>query len=340
MKQSDISQKTMSEKDYIMEKKITDELIEEFKAINENSADAETVKKLFKAKDKHSTEEDIVKKPSKKKNEYAFTDQYAYDDLESLEFNIRNSVLGYSGNKDTAIGVYERFVDFLREKGIPAEVHFPPIPVSNIFERLLYIVKVLHYPDKSIYDLPDELWVGSRTIEDDLSKLRGPDDNTIQICGKVFKIQETERSKGKITSASTAHPLFLTLNLTQVIIMLKGLKAMSENGRYAKYAETAATDIWEQLSDYAKTRIHFVLSKLMSEDLSWYESLEITDNHFLTEYECSVNNDVIVSQIYTNCRYVSESDDFAIITFMSDQGEKTIKSEDILRSAYTPEELL
>ena len=129
MKQSDISQKTMSEKDYIMEKKITDELIEEFKAINENSADAETVKKLFKAKDKHSTEEDIVKKPSKKKNEYAFTDQYAYDDLESLEFNIRNSVLGYSGNKDTAIGVYERFVDFLREKGIPAEVHFPPIPV-------------------------------------------------------------------------------------------------------------------------------------------------------------------------------------------------------------------
>ena len=54
----------------------------------------------------------------------------------------------------------------------------------------------------------------------------------IQICGKVFHIDEVERIRGKIHFSSTAHPLFLTENLSQVIVMLKGLKTMAGNPLY------------------------------------------------------------------------------------------------------------
>ena len=324
-----------------MEKKITRKYIDEFMA----------------EKRKYNPDSEIMNNLFIGEQDYSFINQPAYEDPGSLSVNIRNSVQGYTRDKDAAIRVYKSFLDFLKEKGISSDVQFPPIPISNSFERLMYIAKFLHDPERKISELNDELWQSSTTIQGDLSKLRGIVD-PIQICGKTFKINETKRSKGKIASASTAHPLFLTPNLTQVIVMLKGLKAMSENRHYAKYAPTAAADIWEQMSDYAKKRIHDVLSDLMPEDLSWYENLERTDNHFHTEYECSVNNDVIVDTIkngktcfvqalegdvpviYHNCRIIREFDDFTRFKITSDEGEKMLTPENYIRSAYTPEELV
>ena len=309
-------------------------------------------------KRKYNPDAEIMNNLLVGKQDYSFTNQTAYEDPGSLGENIRKSVQGYTRDKDAAIRVYKSFLEFLEEKGISSDVHFPTIPISNSFERLMYIAKFLHDPERKISELSDELWQSSTTIQGDLSKLRGIDDDPIQIYGKVFKINETKRSKGKIASASTVHPLFLTPNLTQIIVMLKGLKAMSENRHYANYARNTAADIWEQLSDYAKKRIHYVLSDLMPDDLSWYESLERTDNHFCTEYECSVNNDVIVDTIkngktcfvqaiegnepviYHNCRIVSEYDDFTRFKITSDEGEKMLTSDNYIRSAYTPEELM
>ena len=313
---------------------------------------------MEKQKRQHNPDAEIMNNLLVGKQDYSFIKQPAYEDPYSLEVNIRKSVQGYTRDKDAAIRVYKSFLEFLKEKGIPSDVHFPPILISNSFDRLMYIAKSLHDPERKISELSDELWQSSTTIQGDLSKLRGIDGDPIQVCGKVFKINETKRSKGKIASASTAHPLFLTPNLTQIIVMLKGLKAMSENRHYVNYARNIASDIWEQLSDYAKKRIHYVLSDLMPEDLSWYESLERTDNHFSTEYECSLNTDVIVDTIknnktcfvqaidgdvpviYHNCRIVSEFDDFTRFKITSDEGEKMLTPENFIRSAYTPEELV
>ena len=331
-----------------MEKKVMDKYIEEFIEKNKYSQDVDTIRKLFNKEYKN-----------------AFVRQSAYEDTDCLQENFRNSVLKIqnTAGKDAAIRVYKRFYDFLKEKGISVKVEFPP---ANSFERYMYIAKFLHDSDQKIDDLPNKIWISKRRIEDEIKKIRGLDDDPVQIFSKNFTIPETVREqgrgKGKIISASTAHPLFLTLNLTQVIVMLKGLKAMSENPMYKNYARTAAADIWEQLSDYAKKRIHFVLSELLPDDLTWYESLEKSDNNlFYTEYACSVNNDVIgdclknnkkfcvevqegdESKIYTNCcrcRFELASDNEENITFMSEQGEKTIPFKNILRSAYTPEELL
>lgn len=326
-----------------MEKKIMNNYIAEF---------------MEKKKRQYDQDVDIMKNLLTGEQKYSFIKQKYYEDPGALEHNIRNSVQGYTRDKDAAIRVYKKFLEFLKEKGISAEVHFPPIPISNSFERLMYIAKFLHDPERKIYELSDELLQSQDTIDGDLRKLRGEDGDPIQVCGKVFKINETKRSKGKVASASTAHPLFLTPNLTQVIVMLKGLKVLSDNRHYEYYARATAAEIWEQLSDYAKKRIHYVLSELLPDDLSWYESLERMDNHFRTEYECSVNNDVIIDTIknnkrcfvqaieddelviYHNCRIIREYDDFTRFKIISDEGEKMLTPDNYIRSAYTPEELM
>lgn len=328
----------------IMEKKLMDDYIDEFVLSNNNEyySDADTMKKLFDPKMK-----------------FAFNYQRAYEDPDCLQENFQYSVLHYTGNKDAAIRVYKDFFDFLKEKGISAEVKFPPVPVTSLFERLMFIAKFLHEPDApnhEIKDLPDLLWVSARTIESDIQKLTDLDYDPIQICGRVFKIPETKRRKNRIHSASTTHPLFLTLNLAQVIVMLKGLKEMSEQPQFTNYAETAAADIWDQLSDYAKKRISYVMSDLMHEDPGWYESLKKRDNHlFNTERAYSNGTNIIFyslkneekfcvevkdgdkTLIYTNCTVISWNNNS--VTVMSDEGEKTFLMKNVLRGAYTKEEL-
>ena len=290
---------------------------------------------------------------------YAFTKQKEYDNSEYLAANIKCSVKSYTRDKGVAISIYQNFCEFLRRNDIEVNVEFPPINVSNNFERLMFISKHLQNPDKKVSDLEDELWVSERTIEDDLKKLRGLDDNPIQICGKVFKIDDIERRKDKVTFSSTAHPLFLTPNLTQVLVTLKGLKTMSENPLYKEYAQSFSTDIWEQLSDYAKDRIRYVLSELIPEDLSWYENLaKDEEEHFYSEYRCSPKGNVFLdcikngksfyveyscdegTQIYKNCTFVPQSYDGESIEVESDSSRIRLYLDKILKSSYTAEELM
>ncbi len=324
-----------------MEKKIMDDYIKEFMVKNKKPQDTNTMANLFTGKRK-----------------YSFIFQRAYEDPDCLEVNFRNSVMSIrnENGKDAAIRVYKHFYEFLKEKGISAKVEFPP---SDNIGRYLYIAKFLHDSDQKIDDLPDKLWFSKRAIEDYITKLRGLDYDPLEICGKIFKIPETKRSKKRIYSASTVHPLLLTLNLTQVIVMLKGLKKMSENRLYAEYARTAAADIWEQLSDYAKNRIRYVLSERLPEDLTWYENLEKSNNNlFSSEQDCSDDHDVILycgkneksfylemqdgdkTQHYYDCILISWPNDSDIFTIRCEQGEKTLSIKNIIRNSYPKKGLL
>ncbi len=290
----------------------------------------------------------------------ALTQQPGFEESEYLEENMRSSVKSCVRGKETAVQMYRKFAAYLEAQGVDLTVQFPPIPVDNSFERLMFIAKYLQSPEARIADLPDLLWVSERTIEGDLARLRGLDD-PIQICGHPFIVEDTERSGGQLRFASTAHPLFLTENLTQVLIMLKGLKEMARNPMYRKYAEATACDIWEQLSDYARARIRFVLTDLLPEDLSWYEGLEKEDEDtFYTERRCSVDGNVWLDclknekpfcveyqeaegpVIYTNCRFTGKRgrrDQEWTMEIQCDQGRKTLVESRVLRSCYTLEEL-
>ena len=255
---------------------------------------------------------------------------------------------------------------YLETKGVDVpQVDFPPIPVSNTFERLMFIAKYLQDKEHRISELPDILWVNSRTIEEDLSRLRGIND-PIQVCGKKFYISDTVRQDGRISFQSTAHPIFLAENLTQVLILLKGLREMSANPLFTPYAEETAGEIWEQLSPYAKDRIRFVLSDLLPEDYSWYQSLETkgNDNHFHSEEDvsknCWVKTNVVLDCLKNGKSFCVEYQDGEEIHFYRDcvieegsyrsspqgtiivncaEGRVSLQLDKIIRSTYTVEEL-
>ena len=296
---------------------------------------------------------------------YSLNSQPGYWESEYLPSNIRNSVMAYSSNKDTAISLYRDLIVFLAEKGVAVPpIAFPPIPISNTFERLMFIAKYLQDENNRISDLSGRLWVSERTIEEDMKRLRD-DVDPIQVCGKKFFISGTERRDGGIRFQSTAHPIFLAENLTQVLVMLKGLRMMAENPLYEPYALQTGREIWNQLSSYAKNRIRFVLQDLMPEDSSWYEKLaEVNDDYYFhTETACSQiynsGSSVILDcikngkpfcveyeedgkiSVYSDCRMERSSystKPLSIIVNCSG-GRIRLLLDHVIRSAYTLEEL-
>ena len=300
---------------------------------------------------------------------YSLCVQYGFPEAENLNESIPDSVKVYSNNKDNAIALYKDFVNYLKRKGVDVPyISFPEIPVSNSFERLMFIAKYLQDSDHKISELPKLLWVSERQIQDDLLRLRGEID-PIQVCGKTFSVPDSTKKNGTLSFASTAHPVFLAENLTQILVMLKGLKMMSENPLYKPYAESSAREIWAQLSDYAKDRIKTILSDVMPEDYTWYTALSETEDyldeeHFHTEkYVSSIRNDgpsVLLDclkngtvfsmeyqgedgiHIYKDCLIEEGSyrDKTPGIVVNCSEGKIRILIEHVLKSAYTVEELI
>jgi len=165
--------------------------------------------------------------------------QYALPDLDQdeLERAMKDAVRSYKHHKGTAIFVYKKFLQYLIEVHQYAiEVSFSEVEVWNTFERQMYLAKELQGGDLDIEDLSERLWVSTRTLEEDLKKLRGMDEDPIQILGRKFELRDLERKNGKVLLSSTVHPFFLTWNLTQVIAALKGLQLMMENPLMKAYA--------------------------------------------------------------------------------------------------------
>ena len=215
--------------------------------------------------------------------------------------------------------------------------------------------------DQILDDLSDELWVSTRTLEEDLARLRGTVD-PIQICGIPFVVSDVTRGRGKVEFASTVHPLFLTMNITQVIATLKGLQHMAQDPLMEAYAQVTASQIWMQLSTYAKERILYVADALLTEDASWYRSLQSdADTRFQTEYQCShtigcgVLMDCLKNKkscfveyrcddgnvvFYENCFVRFGRGGTEEVDLQCDSGAFTIASAQVLRSAYSKEELI
>jgi hypothetical protein len=277
---------------------------------------------------------------------------------EELKESIKLSVKLYTRNKDSAIEIYKKYLNFLNTKKFHVDITFPPIPVSITFERIMFIAKYIQNPENKISDLKDVLWVGPRTIENDLAILKGIK-NPIQVNGKRFVIEDIERSRGTVSMSSTAHPIFLTSNITQIIVTLKGLKLMSQNSAFKVYAEEMARSIWTQLSDYAKNRIIYVMENLIPDELEWYKNLNIEkDDSFYNEIRCSSTEgagcvldclkngkecfveyqEIEKTTFYENCKILKYLDDKIRIECKGKLFDLEI--DKILRSSYTLEELI
>ena len=295
----------------------------------------------------------------------ALIKQNGWDECEYLYWNVPACVKSYTKDKDRAISMFRDFISFLKSRDfvIENDVEFPPIPVMNSFERLMFIAKYMQDKNNSRNELSDILWQSQTTIDNDFSKLLNDDNpDAIQVLGKPFVITGTRSHGGKVDFESTAHPLFLTPNLTQVILVLEGLKEKAGNPIFETEATKTAADIWNQLSDYARNRIKFVLSRcMMIEDLAWYESLaelEDIDNSFHTEKKSTKDRGFIFDCVKNHTKpFCIEYNDNGKTVILKDctgerlliGGEITVKTEsgikklsidDIIRVAYTIEELM
>ena len=90
---------------------------------------------------------------------YSLNSRASYEESEYLPFNIRECVMAYTSTKDTAIELFKDLVSFLNdEKGITIpEIKWPPVPISNTFERLMFIAKFLQDKENRISRLPDRM---------------------------------------------------------------------------------------------------------------------------------------------------------------------------------------
>lgn len=278
----------------------------------------------------------------------------------AYEEAVRQTVKSYTSSKETAIDLFKRLTDYINSHaGSCYTLNYPPIQSGNTFERLMFISKYIQDPDNRISDLEDLLWVSSRTIESDIAKLRGFDDDPIQICGKKYVVPDITRSGDSVRDmASTPHPLFLTCNLTQVITLLKGLKSMSQNKALHGYAMKTASEIWEQLSDSAKARILLVLRELMPDEVEWYQNLSATDdNTFWPEDRCSTYGGNVVLECLKNglpcwIEYKTDSGTEFLsgvmvtkflggsVTVSYEGNSRTLELNRIIRSAKTAEEMV
>lgn len=291
--------------------------------------------------------------------------QEGWDESEYLKYNIKACVQSYSRDKDQAIGMFKDFVAFLqlnRGVEIKAPIEFPPIPISNSFERLMFIAKYMQEEGHTREQVSDILWVSRTTVDNDFSRLLNADNpEAIQVLGRPFVISGAKSSGGKVIFGSTAHPIFLTPNLTQVLLMLEGLKEKAQNPILETEAKATAAGIWNQLSDYARSRIKYVLTEsLLISDLDWYESLENekVDNSFHIEKKHPRDRGFVFDCVKNDRRpFCVEYDEEGTRRVYKDCiGEKIIGGEDIVvrvgreshllhikdivRIAYTIEDLM
>lgn len=166
----------------------------------------------------------------------------------------------------------------------------------------IVLVKDLHEP-RTKEELAEHLRVGEKTIR---NKLRAIDEGTggIRLGGqrvhvKISKTQEDSQTKCQYQTKNRMHPLILQLNTAQLGCLLT---ALAQDDRDYAINRITASYVWDQLSEYAKTRIKEIFVsrskelKMLIEELESAENSERNDTYFLMERELLGSDELDLSQ--------------------------------------------
>lgn len=181
-----------------------------------------------------------------------------------LEADMETCCMEYKSSKSTIINVFN---ELLSRLGFSERLEVPSINYESNTERQLYLLRFFN-PEQNMIKTTNtlaeahkKLWMYSEErIIDDLNDIKN---GSLSFLGKKIEI-DFDRENGIVSCYSTAHPIIMVENLTQILVQLEGLRAMSLNKAYERYAINSAQVIWHQLSDYAKNRIKDVLHNLMN----------------------------------------------------------------------------
>ena len=166
-----------------------------------------------------------------------------------------------------------------------------------------------------------------------------------------------ERNRDSVHFPSTAHPLFLTPNLTQVLVTLKGLREMAGSAVRRVCPDGGVRHLGtavrlRQIADpFCPVRAAAGGSGLVR------KSPKVGGWSFLSEARCSGHNVVLdcikngkafcaeyaddgIIRIFQDCVFVPGSYSGDSIEVNTADGPVRLYLTKIIRSAYTPEELL
>lgn len=130
--------------------------------------------------------------------------------------------------------------------------------LENKIERQLDIIKKLQETPMTKDELADYYCVTRKSIDRDIDELQI---DGLQLLGQKVKLKVEYRlsQKGEANTrsqelyySSTAHPIFLPLNMTQVYAMTAGLKKLARGSEYESILNHIADWVYSQLTEYAK----------------------------------------------------------------------------------------
>lgn len=134
---------------------------------------------------------------------------------------------------------------------------------SDKAERQLDIIKKLQERPMTKDELAKYYWMSRKNLDRDLNDM---EINGFELLGQKIKLNVDYRShegdrKVHMYYTSTAHPIFLPLNMTQVYAMTVGLKKVADGSPYEDILNDISDWIYNQLTNHAKDIIQNSIEK-------------------------------------------------------------------------------
>lgn len=138
---------------------------------------------------------------------------------------------------------------------------------------------------KNLTEISEELGCSRRALEKDIKKMT---EQGFKLLGMNIKL--VDEDKNILKMESTPHMVILMQNISQLLVLLEGLRAMEKVRAFNGYARNTACSIWNQLTEYTREKILDALEKLIEEgqDITWYFELDKESkeySRFQTEVE-------------------------------------------------------
>jgi len=121
---------------------------------------------------------------------------------------------------------------------------------QDAYKRRIEIVKYLQDKNLSTGQLAEYFDVDDRTIRSDVDALR----MGYEFLGTILKIESKHEGSQKHFYKSTVHPIFLGMNLSELYMLLTLLEGHA-NGPGGEVYENILQNIYNQLTDYAESRL-------------------------------------------------------------------------------------
>lgn len=182
--------------------------------------------------------------------------EHLSNDSKELEASITSALSSFQKvDKNPLADFYRDFVKHINDNyNLNIAVDIPTNLPHNKFELRILIIKLLQYMPMSADDVAEKAYVTKETASTYLRELSSPDPQKgLFLGGKKVEIV-FDRPNNKYSLSETLHPLVLTPNLMQVILLIKGLFTVQNDG-YETMTKDTAANIWNQLSEAGQNMI-------------------------------------------------------------------------------------